>query len=93
MLSNKTNIKKLLLQDLKIFEHQLSQFSGCYSIKLNSVKSFHEALKLAITNFELGDDSVIDDLWIWFAHRSQRYNFVGDANLRNHIFERIKELK
>lgn len=93
MNSNRTSIKRLLLLDLKIAEHELSQFSGGYSGKFDSAENFHKTLKRAITDFELGDESVINDLWNWFAPTCDWDDLVGDLNLGNRIFERLKELK
>lgn len=90
---NKLQIKKLLIQDLKQAEQIASQFTDGYSGSFSSAETFHKALSETISRFENGDDSAIDELWIWFAPTSHWDDFVRDSNLVNRIFEHLKQLK
>ena len=42
---------------------------------------------------EKGDDSVLEDLWIWFAPTCQWDDFVGDVDLGERIYQKIIKLK
>jgi len=89
----KTQIKNILIQDLKQAEQIASQFTGGYSGSFSSAETFHKTLSETISRFENGDESAIDELWIWFAPTSHWDDFVGDSNLGNRIFEHLKQLK
>ena len=42
---------------------------------------------------EKGDDSVLEDLLIWFAPTCQWDDFVGDVDLGERIYQKIIKLK
>lgn len=89
----KMQIKNILIQDLKQAQQIASHFTSGYSDSFSSAETFQQAFSETISRFENGDDSAIEDLWLWFTPTSCWDNFVGEANLGNRIFERLKELK
>jgi hypothetical protein len=84
---------KSLISDLKIAERKLSEYSGGYSNEHLSAEEFHIDLVDRIKKLELGDLSVIEDLWIWFAPTCQWDDFVGDINLGERVFQKLNRMK
>jgi hypothetical protein len=84
---------KSLIELLHKAEIELSKWSGGYSAEYLSAEEFHSDLKDRITRLEKGDNSVIEELWVWFAPTCQWDDFVGDVNLGNLIFEKLNEIK
>ena len=82
-----------LIKDLKKSAEILSEFSGGYSGEHLSAEEFHQDLIDRIIKLENGDDSVLEDLWIWFAPTCQWDDFVGDVNLGERIYQKIIKLK
>lgn len=85
--------KKSLIGDLKKAAEILSGYSGGYSGEHLSADKFHRDLIDRISKLENGDDSVLEDLWIWFAPTCQWDDFVGDIELGERIYQRIIKLK
>jgi hypothetical protein len=46
-----------------------------------------------ISKLESGEESVIEDLWIWFAPTCQWDDFVGNIDLGERIFQRLNRIK
>ncbi len=90
--TNRTKISSLIT-DLKKAEKILSEYSGGYSGEYLSTEEFHEDLIDRIKKLENGDESVIEDLWIWFAPTCQWDDFVGDIDLGERIFQRLNKIK
>jgi hypothetical protein len=88
---NKKNLIKLLDKAEKL----VSEYSGGYSGIFLSAEEFHKALKLSIEQFKNGDNSKLDEFYIWFAPTSAWDDFVGSEgeNLANQIFEIVESLK
>lgn len=82
-----------LITDLKKAVEILSEYSGGYSGEHMSAEEFNKDLIDRIKKLENGDETVIDDLWIWFAPTCQWDNFVGDINLGERIFQRLDKVK
>lgn len=82
-----------LIADLKKAENILSEYSGGYSGEHLSAEEFHTDLVDRIKKLENGDESVIEDLWIWFAPTCQWDDFVGDIDLGEKIFLRLNKIK
>jgi hypothetical protein len=82
-----------LITDLKKEVEILSEYSGGYSGEHMSAEEFNKDLIDRIKKLENGDETVIDDLWIWFAPTCQWDNFVGDINLGERIFQRLDKVK
>lgn len=82
-----------LIKDLKKSAEILSEYSGCYSGEHLSAEEFHQDLVDRIMKLEKGDDSVLEDLWIWFAPTCQWDDFVGDVDLGERIYQKIIKLK
>lgn len=85
--------KITLIDDLKRAEKILSQYSGGYSGEHDSAEHFHQDLKDRIQKLENGDESVLDDLWVWFAPTCQWDDFVGDAELGERIYGKVCRLR
>ena len=84
---------KALISDLKKAEMILSQYSGGYSGEHLSAEEFHKDLVDRISKLESGEESVIEDLWIWFAPTCQWDDFVGNIDLGERIFQRLNRIK
>jgi hypothetical protein len=82
-----------LIADLKEAEKILSEYSGGYSGEHLSAEEFHRDILDRIKKLESGDESVIEDLWIWFAPTCQWDDFVGNIELGERIFQRLNKLK
>lgn len=85
--------KKSLIKDLKKAAETLSEYSGGYSGEHLSAEEFYRDLVDRINKFENGDDSVIEDLWIWFAPTCQWDDFVGNVELGERIYQKIIKYK
>ena len=85
--------KSSLIKDLKKAAEILSEYSGGYSGEHLSAEEFHQDLVDRITKLENGDDSVLEDLWIWFAPTCQWDDFVGDVDLGERIYQKIIKFK
>ena len=87
--------KDELIQELKQACNIASQYSGGYSNEFCDATEFYEALKLAIVEFENGDESKIVDFWVWFAPAMVWDDFIGADGLEfgNSIFEKIEIYK
>lgn len=90
-----TNLNKMehLINELKIAEKILSDYSGGYSGKYSSAEEFHSDLVNRIEKLENGDITVIDELWIWFAPTCQWDDFVGNLELGESIFQKLNDIK
>ena len=84
---------KCLIKDLKKAEKILSEYSGGYSGEHISAEEFHKDLMDRIEKLERNDESVLVDLWIWFAPTCQWDDFVGDIALGERIYQRINKIK
>ena len=84
---------KNLITNLKQAEKILSEYSGGYSGEHLSAEEFHKDLVDRINKLEGGDNTVIEDLWIWFAPTCQWDDFVGDVNLGEKIFRQLDKLQ
>lgn len=84
---------RLLIFDLKKAEKILAEYSGGYSGEHFSAEDFRTDFVDRIEKFQKGDESVIDELWLWFAPTCQWDDFVGDVELGNRIFKRLNKLK
>ena len=82
-----------LISDLKQAEKILSEYSGGYSGEHFSAEEFHKDLVDRISKLENGDQSVIEDLWVWFAPTCQWDDFVGDIDLGERIFQQLSNIK
>mgnify|MGYP001795342216 CR=1 FL=1 len=82
-----------LISDLKKAERILSEYSGGYSGEYLSAEEFHRDLVDRIGKLENGDETVIEDLWIWFAPTGAWDDFVGDINLGERIFQQLDLLR
>jgi hypothetical protein len=82
-----------LIADLKEAEKILSEYSGGYSGEHLSSEEFHKDILDRIKKLESGDESVIEDLWIWFAPTCQWNDFVGNIELGERIFQKLDKLK
>lgn len=71
----------------------LSEYSGGYSREHLSAEEFHTDLVDRIKKLESGDESVIEELWIWFAPTCQWDDFVGNIDLGERIFQRLNKMK
>ena len=90
--TNRTKMS-LLITDLKKAEKILSEYSGGYSGEHLSAEDFHSDLVDRIKKLENGDESVIEDLWVWFAPTCQWDDFVGNIDLGGRIFQRLNKIK
>ena len=84
---------KGLIKDLKKAEKILSEYSGGYSGEHISAEEFHKDLVDRVQRLEKGDESVLIDLWIWFAPTCQWDDFVGNIGLGERIFQKVRKLK
>lgn len=82
-----------LLSDLKKAEKILAEYSGGYSGEHLSAEEFHKDLIDRISILENGDETVIEDLWRWFAPTCQWDDFVGNVDLGERIFQQLNRLK
>jgi hypothetical protein len=82
-----------LIADLKKAEKILSEYSDGYSGQHLSAEEFHKDIVDRIKRLESGDESVIEDLWIWFAPTCQWDDFVGNIELGERIFQKLDKLK
>lgn len=82
-----------LITDLKKAEEILSKYSGGYSGEHLSAEEFHKDLIDRINKLENGDESVIENLWIWFAPTCQWDDFVGNIDLGERIFQELNKIK
>lgn len=82
-----------LITDLKKAEKILSEYSGGYSGEYLSAEEFHTDLVDRIKKLESGDESVVEDLWIWFAPTCQWDDFVGNIDIGERIFQRLNKIK
>ena len=73
----------------------LSKYEGGYSGEYLSAQEFHKDLKSSIADYINGDDSKLNEFYIWFAPTSLWDDFVGKEgeNLANEIFEIVSKLK
>lgn len=79
---------KALLTDLNIAKSLLAK-------KMNnnrSAQEFHSNLCIAIKKLEVGDQSVISDLWIWFTPTFDWDDFGRDVNLGEKIYQQLNNL-
>ena len=90
--TNRTKISSLIT-DLEKAEKILSEYSGGYSGEHSSAEEFHTDLVDRIKKLENGDETVIEDLWIWFAPTCQWDDFVGEIDLGERIFQRLNKIK
>lgn len=90
--TNQTKMSSLI-SDLKKAGKILSEYLGGYSGEHLSAEEFHTDLIDRIKKLENGDESVIEDLWIWFAPTCQWDDFVGDIDLGERIFQRLNKIK
>ena len=90
--TNRTKMEALIA-DLKEAEKILSEYSGGYSGEHLSAEEFHKDILDRIKKLESGDESVIEDLWIWFAPTCQWDDFVGNIELGERIFKKLDKLK
>ena len=84
---------EFIIKDLKKAKQILAEYSGGHSGKYLSAEEFYIDLSDRIAKLENGDESVIDDLWIWFAPTCQWDDFVGDVELGERIFQKLSQLK
>ncbi len=82
-----------LITDLKKAERILSEYSGGYSGEHLSTEEFYTDLVDRIKKLVNGDESVIEDLWIWFAPTCQWDDFFGDIDLGETIFQQLDKIK
>ena len=82
-----------LIADLNKAEKILSTRSGGYSGEYLSAEEFHTDLVNRIKKLSDGDESVIEDLWIWFTPTCQWDDFVGNVELGERIFQRLNTIK
>ena len=96
-LSSKSTLKnrKRLVNLLEKSEKKLSRYEGGYSGQYLSAQEFHKDLKSSIADYKDGDDSTLDQFYVWFAPTCQWDDFVGKEgeNLANEIFEIVDELR
>ncbi|MBQ4912836.1 hypothetical protein J8L85_00205 [Maribacter sp. MMG018] len=87
--------KKRLVRLLEKAEKMVSKYEGGYSGEYLSAQEFHKDLKTAIVDYKNGDDSRLDQLYIWFAPTCQWDDFVGKEgeSIANEIFEIVSKLK
>jgi hypothetical protein len=87
--------KKRLIKLLEKAEKIVSEYEGGYSGKYLSAQEFHKDLKYSIIDYRNGDDTKLDQFYIWFAPTCQWDDFVGSEgeNLANEIFEIVSKLK
>ena len=90
-----TNRSKVnsLITDLKKAENILSEYYEGYSGEHLSAEEFHTDLVGRIKKLVNGDESVIEDLWIWFAPTCQWDDLVGDIDLGERIFQQLNKIK
>ena len=88
---NKKNLIKLLDKAEKL----VSEYSGGYSGIFLSAEEFQKDLKLSIEQYKNGDDSKLNEFYIWFAPTCAWDDFTGSEgeNLGNQIFDIVKSLK
>lgn len=84
---------KSLIKYLKKAESKLSNYTGGYSGEILSAEEFHSKLVQSISKLEKGDDSVLDELWLWFAPTCAWDDFVGDIELGELIWNKLDKLK
>ncbi len=90
--TNRTEMSSLIT-DLKKAEKILSEYSVGYSGKHSSAEEFHTDLVDRIKKLENGDESVIEELWVWFAPTCQWDDFVGEIDLGERIFQQLNKIK
>jgi hypothetical protein len=77
MVKNKNKLFELLDKAIQISEN----FSGGYSGDFLSAEEFHTALKISVDKFKAGDDTQLNNLYIWFAPTCQWDDFVGSNGI------------
>jgi hypothetical protein len=87
--------KKRLVRLLDKAKKIVSKYEGGYSGEYLSAQEFHKDLKSSIVDYRNGDDTKLDQFYIWFAPTCQWDDFVGSEgeNLANQIFEIVSKLK
>ena len=65
-----------LIAVLKKAHELASQFEGGYSVRFFGAEEFAKALGIAVNEFENGNDSVLDDLQLWFLPTSEWDDFI-----------------
>jgi hypothetical protein len=85
--------KTALIKELKNAYQLVSQYEGGYSGNFIDSKDFAAALKDAIALFESGDDTIVKNLWLWFAPTTAWDDFVGleGTELGNSIFGKLEQ--
>ncbi|RZJ98735.1 MAG: hypothetical protein EOO46_24440 [Flavobacterium sp.] len=83
--------KESLLKDLKKAADRLSLCTGGYSGTYSSAEEFREDLVDRITKYENGDEAVLEDLRVWFAPTCHWDDLVGDIELGERIYQKIKK--
>jgi hypothetical protein len=73
----------------------VAKYKGGYSGEYLSAQEFYKDLKASINEYKNGDNSKLDQFYIWFAPTCQWDDFVGKEgeSLANEIFEIISRLK
>ena len=84
---------KSLIKYLQKAESILSNYSGGYSGEILSAEEFHLKLKISIAKLESGDESVIEEMWLWFAPTCAWDDFVGDIELGELIWKKLDKIK
>lgn len=88
------NRKRLIFLLVKA-EKMVSNYTGGYSGEYLSAEEFYNDLRTAIEDFKNGDNTKLDQFYIWFAPTCAWDDFVGQEgeNLGNEIFEIVTRLK
>ena len=88
-------LREKLINTLWRAEEIASEFEGGYSERFIDAKDFHKALKASIIRFEKGDDTVLDEIFLWFLPTSDFDDFVGFAGMdvANEVCELINQYK
>lgn len=79
-----------LLAELKKAHDLVSQFAGGYSERFFGAEEFAKALGVAINELENGDESSLDNLYLWFLPTSEWDDFTNMDGLE--IGQRVSDL-
>lgn len=79
-----------LLAELKKAHELASQFTGGYSERFFGAEEFANALGITISEFENGNNAVVDDLYLWFLPTSDWDDFIKMEGLE--LGQRVSDL-
>jgi hypothetical protein len=84
-----------LIQNLEKACVIAAKYEGGYSGEFLDAKDFAKALSVAVTKFKGGDQTVLNELWGYFAPTTEWDDLVGEEgiDLGNSIFEVLNQMK